>query len=150
MERLLRSLGANMGTLQIKRVYEQRSPTDGRRVLVDRVWPRGISKEKLREVTWLKDVAPSTELRKWFDHRTERWKLFRARYFAELDRNPAVEQLRTICGLGPVTLLYSARDVKHNQAQVLSEYLADTVSKGTAPPVRVHSKRGRPTAARQT
>src|SRR5579863_5905046 len=114
IECLLRSLGADMATLQIKRVYEQRSPADGRRILVDRVWPRGISKQKLGEVTWLKDVAPSTELRKWFDRRTERWKQFRARYFAELDRNPAVEQLQTICELGPVTLLYSARDVEHN------------------------------------
>ena len=73
------------------------APADGQCILVDRVWPRGISKEKLGEVIWLKDVAPSTELRKWFDHRTERWKQFHARYFTELDRNPAVEQLRTIC-----------------------------------------------------
>jgi uncharacterized protein YeaO (DUF488 family) len=85
--------------------------------LVDRVWPRGISKEKLGGVIWLKDVAPSAELRKWFDHRTERWKQFRARYLAELDRNSAaVEKLRAICDRGPVTLLYSARDVEHNQA----------------------------------
>jgi uncharacterized protein YeaO (DUF488 family) len=118
-----------MASLQIKRVYEQRSPADGRRILVDRVWPRGISKEKLGVVTWLKDVAPSTELRKWFDHRTERWKQFRVRYFAELDHNPAVEQLRTICELGAVTLLYSARDVEHNQAQALSEYLATRCQK---------------------
>jgi uncharacterized protein YeaO (DUF488 family) len=118
-----------MASLQIKRVYEQRSPADGRRILVDRVWPRGISKEKLGVVTWLKDVAPSTELRKWFDHRTERWKQFSVRYFAELDHNPAVEQLRTICELGAVTLLYSARDVEHNQAQALSEYLATRCQK---------------------
>lgn len=139
-----------MATLQIKRVYEQRSPADGRRILVDRVWPRGISKEKLGKVTWLKDVAPSIELRKWFDHRTERWKQFRARYFAELDRNPAVEQLRTICELGPVTLLYSARDVEQNQARVLSEYLATRCQKEGPPSVRVLSKRSRPTAAGQT
>ena len=113
-----------MAKLQIKRVYEKRSRADGQCILVDRVWPRGISKEKLGEVIWLKDVAPSNELRKWFDHRTERWEQFRARYFAELNRNPAVEQLRTICEREPVTLLYSARDVEHNQAQVLSEYLA--------------------------
>ena len=93
-----------MANLQIKRVYEKRSPADGRCILVDRVWPRGISKEKLGEVI--------------------RWEQFRTRYFAELDRNSAVEQLRTVCERGPVTLLYSARDVEHNQAQVLSEYLA--------------------------
>jgi uncharacterized protein YeaO (DUF488 family) len=113
-----------MANLQIKRVYEKRSPADGQCILVDRVWPRGISKEKLGEVIWLKEVAPSTELRKWFNHRTDRWKQFRTRYFAELDRNSAVEQLRTICARGPVTLLFSARDVEHNQAKVLSEYLA--------------------------
>ena len=111
-----------MAKIQIKRVYEKRSRADGQWILVDRVWPRGISKEKLGEVIWLKDVAPSNELRKWFDHRTERWEQFRARYLAELDRNSAVEQLRTICEREPVTLLYSARDVEHNQ--VLSEYLA--------------------------
>ena len=113
-----------MTNLQIKRVYEQRSPANGQCILVDRVWPRGVSKEKLGQVIWLKEVAPSTELRKWFDHRIDRWKQFRTRYFAELDRNSAVQQLRTICERGPVTLLYSARDVEHNQAQVLSEYLA--------------------------
>jgi uncharacterized protein YeaO (DUF488 family) len=112
-----------MAKLQIKRVYQKRSRADGQCILVDRVWPRGVSKETLGEVIWLRDVAPSTELRKWFDHRTERWKEFRTRYIAELDRNPAVEQLRTVCERGPVTLLYSARDVEHNQAQVLCEYL---------------------------
>ena len=93
-------------------------------MLVDRVWPRGISKEKLGKVAWLKDVAPSTDLRKWFDHRPERWQQFRTRYMAELDRNPdAIARLRAMCARGRVTLLYSARDVEHNQAQVLAEYL---------------------------
>ncbi len=111
-------------SLQIKRVYERRSPGDGQRVLVDRVWPRGVSKEDLRDATWLKDVAPSTELRKWFDHRPERWKQFRVRYAAELNRNPgAVARLRAMCERGPVTLLYSARDKEHNQALALAEYL---------------------------
>ena len=114
-----------MPYLQIKRVYEPRSPRDGQRVLVDRVWPRGLSKEKLRDATWLKDVAPSTDLRKWFNHRPGRWKQFRARYAAELDRNPdAIARLRAICERGPVTLLYSARDREHNQALALAEYLA--------------------------
>jgi len=114
-----------VGRLQIKRVYEPRSRGDGQRVLVDRVWPRGISKQKLGDVPWLKDVAPSTALRKWFDHRPERWQQFSKRYAAELDRNPeAVETLRAMCARGPVTLLYSARDVEHNQARALADYLA--------------------------
>jgi uncharacterized protein YeaO (DUF488 family) len=113
-----------MAHLQIKRVYEPRSPGDGQRILVDRVWPRGISKEKLGNVIWLKDVAPSTELRKWFDHRPERWKQFRTRYATELDRNSdTVAKLRAMCVRGLVTLLYSARDVEHNQAVALAEYL---------------------------
>jgi uncharacterized protein YeaO (DUF488 family) len=113
-----------MANLQIKRVYEQRSPTDGQRILVDRVWPRGISKAKLSDAIWLKDVAPSTELRKWFDHRVERWDQFRTRYTAELDLNSdTIKKLRAMCARGTVTLLYSARDIEHNQALALAEYL---------------------------
>jgi uncharacterized protein YeaO (DUF488 family) len=115
---------ACMARLQIKRVYEPRAPGDGQRVLVDRVWPRGMGKEKLADAIWLKDVAPSTDLRKWFDHRPERWRLFCRRYAAELDRNrDAVERLRAMCARGTVTLLYSARDEAHNQARALAEYL---------------------------
>ena len=111
--------------VKIKRVYEPRSPQDGQRVLVDRVWPRGMSKEKLRDAVWLKDVAPSAELRKWFGHQPERWREFRAGYRSELERNPEpLETLRALCNRGPVTLLYSARDTEHNQAVVLAEYLA--------------------------
>jgi len=110
---------------QIKRVYEPRAKGDGQRVLVDRVWPRGISKERLSDAIWLKEVAPSTDLRKWFGHRPERWMEFRTRYAAELKNNPdAVEKLRALCARGPVTLLYSARDTEHNQAVALAEYLA--------------------------
>jgi uncharacterized protein YeaO (DUF488 family) len=113
-----------MANLQIKRVYEQRSRTDGQRILVDRVWPRGISKAKLGDAVWLKDVAPSTKLRKWFNHRPERWKQFRTRYAAELNRNSdTIKKLRAMCARGAVTLLYSARDVEHNQALALAEYL---------------------------
>ncbi|MCC6890373.1 MAG: DUF488 family protein [Hyphomicrobiales bacterium] len=116
---------ADRAKLRIKRVYEPRARGDGRRVLVDRVWPRGISKDKLAGAVWLKDIAPSTALRKWFNHRPERWQQFRARYAAELDRNTdAVEALRALCARGPVTLLYSARDVEHNQARALADYLA--------------------------
>ena len=113
-----------MSDMQIKRVYEPRSSGDGQRVLVDRVWPRGISKATLKDAIWLKEIAPSTELRKWFDHRAERWQQFRKRYAAELDRNPdAVAKLRALCAHGRVTLLYSARDLEHNQARALAEYL---------------------------
>jgi uncharacterized protein YeaO (DUF488 family) len=114
-----------MAKLQVKRVYEPHARGDGKRVLVDRVWPRGISKDKLKDATWLKEIAPSTALRKWFDHRPERWQQFCKRYAAELDANgDAVEALRKIAARGPVTLLYGARDVEHNQARALADYLA--------------------------
>lgn len=114
-----------MAKVQIKRVYDPRSKTDGQRVLVDRVWPRGVSKDKLKDAVWLKDVAPSTPLRKWFGHRPERWTEFRRRYAAELkDQREAVTELRALCAHGPVTLLYSARDEEHNQARALADYLA--------------------------
>jgi uncharacterized protein YeaO (DUF488 family) len=114
-----------MAKLRIKRVYEPRARGDGKRVLVDRVWPRGISKEELKDAVWLKDIAPSTALRKWFDHRPERWRKFCDRYAAELDRNhDAVKTLRALSARGPVTLLYSARDVEHNQARALADYVA--------------------------
>jgi uncharacterized protein YeaO (DUF488 family) len=112
--------------LRIKRVYEPRSQQDGQRVLVDRVWPRGISKAKLGDVIWLKEIAPSTDLRKWFDHRPERWGQFCTRYAAELDRNSMVAKVRAMCERGPVTLLYSARDVEHNQAAALAQYFERT------------------------
>jgi uncharacterized protein YeaO (DUF488 family) len=112
--------------IQIKRVYEPHSAGDGRRVLVDRVWPRGISKTALKDAIWLKEIAPSTELRKWFDHRAERWQQFCSRYTAELDRNfAAVAKLRALCARGRVTLLYSARDLEHNQARALLGYLEE-------------------------
>lgn len=112
-----------MAKPRIKRVYEPRAPDDGRRVLVDRIWPRGVGKKKLGDALWLKDIAPSTALRKWFDHRPERWKEFNVRYAAELDHNAdAVAMLRALIKRGPVTLLYSARDEKHNQARALAMY----------------------------
>ncbi len=114
-----------MAAPRIKRVYDPPEASDGRRVLVDRIWPRGISKEKLADAIWLKEIAPSSELRKWFAHRPERWNEFRKRYWAELDAAPeAVAKLRALMKKGRVTLLYSARDTEHNQAVALSEYLA--------------------------
>lgn len=109
--------------LQLKRAYEPAEASDGRRILVDRVWPRGVSKDKLKAL-WLKDIAPSTALRTWFGHRPERWEEFRRRYFAELDANPeAVAELRGHLRAGRVTLLYGARDETHNQAVALRDYL---------------------------
>lgn len=110
---------------RIKRVYEPHGPGDGQRVLVDRIWPRGVRKVTLADAIWLKDIAPSTALRKWSGHRPERWLEFRRRYAAELDRNPeAVAELRALCRKGQVTLLYSARDEVHNQARALADYMA--------------------------
>jgi uncharacterized protein YeaO (DUF488 family) len=113
-----------MGPISIERVYDyDPAAHQSRPVLVDRVWPRGKSKAELGGVLWLKDVAPTTELRKWFGHEPERWPEFKRRYFAELDENPAVARLRELAGEGPVTLLYGARDEVHNQAAALREYL---------------------------
>jgi uncharacterized protein YeaO (DUF488 family) len=111
--------------IHIKRVYEPLAKDDGIRVLVDRIWPRGISKEEAALAFWLKDIAPTTDLRKWFNHDPVRWAEFRRRYHAELAANPApVEQLQELTKTGHVTLLYAAHDTEHNQAVVLAEYLS--------------------------
>ena len=110
--------------IRIKRVYEPRTRGDGRRILVERLWPRGMRKEALHLDAWLRDVAPTTTLRKWFDHRVERWEEFQRRYRRELNRSrnawsPILQASRR----GAVTLLYSAHDPEHNGALVLREYL---------------------------
>jgi uncharacterized protein YeaO (DUF488 family) len=113
-----------MTRLQIKRAYEPHDRGDGHRVLVDRLWPRGLRKEDLKDALWLKEIAPSTELRRWFGHRPERWPEFRRHYWAELDKMPeTVAKLRSLTAKGRVTLLYSARDTEHNQAVALRDYL---------------------------
>lgn len=113
-----------MTKLSMKRVYEPRVSGDGQRVLVDRIWPRGIRKEELQDVVWLKEIAPSTELRRWFGHKPERWAEFRKRYRSELDKSPeAVAKLLRLAKKSHVTLLYSARDTEHNQAVALRDYL---------------------------
>jgi uncharacterized protein YeaO (DUF488 family) len=109
--------------LALKRVYDPPDPGDGRRVLVDRLWPRGMTKAEAHVDLWLKEVAPSPELRRWFGHEPERWPEFRKRYREELSANPAVEELRQITAEGPVTLLYGARDKDRNDAVVLAEFL---------------------------
>ena len=120
----------------VRRAYEPRDPREGRRVLVDRLWPRGLSKSDLADALWIRDVAPSTGLRKWFGHRPERWTEFRRRYFAELHANPAVEALRDVIATGPVTLIYGAKDERHNQAVALAEFLGGPASPAAGEPDR--------------
>jgi uncharacterized protein YeaO (DUF488 family) len=110
--------------VRIKRVYLPPDEADGQRVLVDRIWPRGVSKSEAHIDVWLKDVGPSSALRKWFGHDPAHWSEFRRRYTAELDTAPdAVGELRRLLAKGPVTLLYGAHDEAHNQAVVLRDYL---------------------------
>lgn len=110
--------------LRIKRVYDPVDSEDGFRVLIDRLWPRGLSKERAKLDLWLKEIAPSTELRQWFNHDPAKWPEFRQRYFSELDsREEEVKEIRARAEKGRVTLLYAARDTEHNQALVLRDYL---------------------------
>jgi len=108
---------------RIKRVYEDWAADDGERVLVDRLWPRGLSRERARLDDWVKEVAPTPDLRTWFGHDAERFDEFAVRYRAELDGNDAVEELRTRGSHGTVTLLYAAHDPRINHAVVLRDYL---------------------------
>lgn len=108
--------------IRIKRVYEQPDEQDGRRILVDRLWPRGLTKEKAKIDLWLKEIAPSTALRKWFGHDPEKWEAFKERYLAELKNHG--EQIRILkqeLDKGVVTLVYAAKDEKHNEAIVIQE-----------------------------
>ena len=110
--------------IRLKRAYTAAADEDGTRVLVDRLWPRGVSKEKARLDLWLKAIAPSTELRKWFNHDPAKWREFRQRYTQELEDNPeAVKRLLDLADAGRVTLIYGAKDEMHNEAVVLKEYL---------------------------
>ncbi len=111
--------------IRIKRTYDPPVRSDGRRILVERLWPRGMKKEALAADAWMKEVAPSTQLRKWFGHRVERWEEFCRRYRAELDANPdAWKPILDAAKRSTVTLLYSAHDTAHNGAVVLRDYLA--------------------------
>jgi uncharacterized protein YeaO (DUF488 family) len=119
-------LGTMAGQVRYRRIYENRDPRDGTRVLVDRVWPRGVRKEAAGVDEWLKDVAPSTGLRKWYRHEVERFDEFRRRYLAELgdeEHRDAVARLRELVTAGAVTLLTATRDAEHSQAAVLVEWL---------------------------
>jgi uncharacterized protein YeaO (DUF488 family) len=110
--------------VKLKRVYEPASVEDGARVLVDRLWPRGVSKDRAALSNWCRDVAPSTNLRKWFGHEPSRWDEFRERYRVELKRNiEPVAALRLLAKQGPLTLVFGARDETRNEAVVLRDFL---------------------------
>lgn len=110
--------------IQIKRAYERASKDDGERILVERLWPRGVKKKELRLDQWIKDIAPSTALRQWFQHDPAKWREFRQRYFKELEEHSAVwRPLLALARRGRVTLIYSAHDTEHNNAVALEEFL---------------------------
>ena len=111
--------------VKIKRVYEMADKQDGTRILVDRLWPRGLTKEKAAVDIWLKEIAPSTELRKWFNHEPVKWKGFQKKYELELEKNKQqVDILKAQIKTGPVTLIYGAKDEVHNEALVLKDWLS--------------------------
>lgn len=110
--------------VRVKRVYDPPEPDDGYRVLVDRVWPRGVSRERARLDEWARELAPSDQLRKWFGHAPERFEQFRSRYLEELtSQGEHLDELRARVKRGPLTLLYAAKDERHNNAVVLAELL---------------------------
>ncbi len=110
--------------IKLKRVYEQPERSDGYRILVDRLWPRGLTKKKANVDLWLKDVGPSTELRKWFGHDPKKWSGFKAKYKRELKaKKDLLSQIRAASKKGTVTLIYGARDTEHNEAVIVLEYL---------------------------
>ena len=119
----MQGIGADC-MIQLKRAYEPVESTDGRRILVERLWPRGVSKATLALDEWMKEIAPSAELRKWFHDNREQWAEFRRRYRAELENNrEQCEGLRAAGQEGTVTLIYAAHDVEHNSALLLKEFL---------------------------
>jgi uncharacterized protein YeaO (DUF488 family) len=110
--------------IRVKRAYEAASPGDGTRILIDRLWPRGLAKKEAHIDLWLKEIAPSTELRQWFNHEPEKWKEFRQRYFVELRQRPAaVGRLIEAMRKGPVTLLFGSKEARFNNAMALKEFL---------------------------
>jgi uncharacterized protein YeaO (DUF488 family) len=116
--------------IQLKRVYAPSASSDGTRILVERLWPRGLSKEKAQVDHWCKQIAPSTELRKWYGHQVERWDSFRQQYMEELKQNEAgLSELRQLCQGHTVTFVYAARDEAHNSAVVLKEFLEHHLDK---------------------
>jgi uncharacterized protein YeaO (DUF488 family) len=115
---------AKKAKIRLKRAYEAPGDDDGTRILVERLWPRGVSKDEAGIDLWLKEVAPSAQLRKWYGHELAKWEEFRRRYRAELDQNSdALDDLKQKIRSGPVTFVYAAKDEEHNSARVLKEYL---------------------------
>lgn len=120
--------------IKVKRVYDPVEPDDGRRFLVERLWPRGIKKEALRMDGWLREVAPSDRLRRWFGHDPRKWEEFRRRYFEELEAHPeAWRPLLEAARVGNITLLFSARDTSHNNAVALREFLEEKLKEPKDP-----------------
>lgn len=119
--------------IRIKRVYDPAEPTDGTRVLVDRLWPRGVKKAAFPLDRWQKEAAPSDTLRRWFHHDPGKWEEFRQRYLVELEARPAAWQPLVHAARGPLTLLYSAHDTQHNNAAVLREFLLRQLGGGRVP-----------------
>lgn len=112
--------------IQIKRAYEKPAASDGLRVLADRLWPRGLRKEDAYIEEWCKDLAPTSALRTWFGHKPERWQAFTTKYLNELKQNPAVNDfVATHASNRIITLVYAAKDTKHNQALILQQYLTE-------------------------
>jgi uncharacterized protein YeaO (DUF488 family) len=144
-----------MAAIAIKRAYDPPSSQDGRRILIDRLWPRGLRKDDLALDFWAKDIAPSTELRQWFDHRPDRFVEFKRRYLAELKHNPAVADLRARIGQAKATLVYAAKDPAINHAVVLAEFLmlpkttGRRTPNGAASASRSRSENGPPKAPRR-
>lgn len=133
--------------IKIKRTYEPSARGDGRRILVERLWPRGMKKEVLKLDAWVKEVAPKTKLRQWFDHEVERWEEFRRRYRKELDTNrSAWTPILGAATHGTVTLLYSAHDTLHNGAIVLRDYLAERQAGQPRRGKRAGTRPARPTS----
>ncbi len=115
---------AKKATIRLKRAYEEPAPDDGSRILVERLWPRGVSKDKAAIDLWLKELAPSTELRKWYGHDPDKWEEFRRRYRAELaDKGEVLDDLRGRLKEGPITFVFAAKDREQNSAVVLKEYM---------------------------
>ncbi len=124
-----RAEGASLKKIQIKRIYEPPTAADGTRILVDRLWPRGVARDEVRIDAWTKDVAPSDALRRWYSHDPAKWPEFRARYIAELKHNPAVVELQDIAAKSKtLTLLFAAKDNVRNNATVLQEFLSGTAA----------------------
>ena len=132
--------------VRIKRIYEPAVPADGTRILVDRLWPRGVSKARAKLALWMKDVAPSPKLRLWFDHRPERFTEFGRRYKRELTGNPAVDELRKLARRERVKLLYGAHDPKVNHALVLQSIVRARASRAASKAAAQTAKRQRATA----